>query len=667
MGPAGGSGRHTAHGGDEFEGGWAAEDRLAPDDAPGWGSEPTGRADDWDRTEVWQPAGVLDGPAAVGPAVDDPAVDDPAAMTTYFGPSIAVTGPLLPEDEPSWSRRSLLESPTVAISGAGFDRPQASPDRYPVEERRDYLADPGPPGQGYDRGRYGGSGPADPLGPGHPVGRRPPGSRRSGWMRLFGWTGAFVGVLAVSVAGFGYYEYRKISNNIKRVDALATNDPSIRDKAKQLNAENFLLIGSDTRAGADGRYGGNTVAGARSDTTILAHLSPDRQRATLISFPRDAWVTIPPCRRANGEMTTEQKAAFNSAFELGGPQCTILTLQRLTGIEITHYVQVDFAGFKSMVDALGGVPVCSTQRVYDRDSGLRLSAGVQKLGGEQALAFVRARHNLGDGSDLDRIKRQQVFLASMVRVATSSGVLLNVPRLTKFLEAASKATTMDKQTSLSDLRTLATQLRGLDPKRVAFLTAPIANRAYDPSGTTVNGNRVLLDDVQGGVLWQSIIDDMPAAKPTAAAPGGAPSTSPARTVTVPPQQVSLRVLNGVGTAGLAGTVANSLSAQGFTITSTGNGDGGSGVTGSVVRYSPGQAAAALTVAAAVPGAILQQDSTLGTSVLLVIGDNYQGVKVVQVGQAVSVPKTAASGSSAAASTAGASPQPSTSADQNTCV
>src|SRR5262249_16569365 len=261
--------------------------------------------------------------------------------------------------------------------------------------------------------------------------------------------------------------------------------------------ENFLLIGSDARAGANSRYGGGQVGGQRSDTTILAHLSPDRQHATMVSFPRDAWVTIPACRAASGQVLPEHDGMFNSAFETGGPNCPVRTPQRLTGISITHYVQVDFTGFKSMVDALGGIPICSTTDVRDKDSGLRLHRGQQILRGEQALAFVRARHNLGDGSDLDRIKRQQLFLGSMLRVATSNRILFNPVQLTRFLEAASRSVTLDRQTTLGDLRLLAGQLRGLDPKRVAFLTAPIANRDYDPTGQkATGGGRVLLDPPQ---------------------------------------------------------------------------------------------------------------------------------------------------------------------------
>ena len=497
---------------------------------------------------------------------------------------------------------------------------------------------------------------------------KPPRRRRPRWVRALAWSGAFLGIFILGIGGFAVYEYQKINHNINRVDALAPNDPSIKDAAKQLDAENFLLIGSDTREGANAKYGADKTSGQRSDTTILAHLSPDRKHATLISFPRDAWVTIPDCQTASGNTVTEHDGMFNSAFETGGPNCTIRTLQRLTGIAINHYVQVDFNGFKAMVDAVGGVPVCSTERVYDKDSGLRLNPGQNVLHGEQALSFVRARHNLGDGSDLDRIKRQQAFLGSMMRVATSNKILLNPVRLTKFLNAASKSVTLDKQTSLNDLRRLGSQVQGLDPKRVTFLTAPIANRDYDPTGQrATGGGRVLLDAAQGLLLWQSIINDR--AVPKTAPKSGAPKPANTATVTVSPEQVSVKVINGVGTDHLASTVATKLSGVGFQIADRAN--TAERPVASIIRYAPANKAAAVTLAAAVPGSVLSADATLGQRLDLVVGSSYSTVRAVQLGQQVTLANApATSGGASTQSTGGVkpSPQPSINAgDTSICV
>lgn len=335
--------------------------------------------------------------------------------------------------------------------------------------------------------------------------------------------GAFVAVLSLTAAAVAGIAYKKYNGQITRVHGVInTRDTSIRDAPVQQHAANFLVIGSDTRAGADAKFG--NVSGARSDTTILVHISPDRSKATVISIPRDAWVDIPPCADATGHVVPEHSDMFNSAFSIGGAKCTIATVQKLTGIAVTHFVEIDFSGFESMVSAIGHVTICSPQDVFDPGSGLRLHVGDNRLDGTQALAYVRARETLGDGSDLGRIKRQQLFLGAVMRQATSGALLSNPARLTRFLDAVTKAITVDSGTSFSDLHTLAQSMQGLDPRRVVFYTAPIANRDYTPPGTTMTG-RVLLDDVKGRGLYDAVIHDT---KPVLVTKGAttAPSTGP---------------------------------------------------------------------------------------------------------------------------------------------
>lgn len=328
-------------------------------------------------------------------------------------------------------------------------------------------------------------------------------SRSTRW-RVATTAGTFTALLVVVAAALMGYTYQKYNNQITRVAVLSTKDPSIRDAARQQTAANFLVIGSDTRAGADAKFG--NVAGARSDTTILVHLSPDRAKATVISIPRDSWVDIPACSAADGSLLAEHSGMFNSAFSEGGPACTIKTVQRLTGIAVTHFVEIDFSGFQAMVNAMGSVNVCSPQPVFDPGSGLRLHAGTNSLNGAQALAYVRARETLGDGSDLGRIRRQQMFLGAVLRQAMHGSMLSDPVRLTSFLDAATKAIIVDKATTFDDLRTLATSMQGLDPAHVSFYTAPIANANYTPPGTSQTG-RVLLDGAQGRVLYDSVIQD----------------------------------------------------------------------------------------------------------------------------------------------------------------
>jgi LCP family protein required for cell wall assembly len=314
----------------------------------------------------------------------------------------------------------------------------------------------------------------------------------------------FVTVLAVAAGAVAAIAYTTNTGQITRVAVLNKNDPNIREAARQQKAENFLVIGSDTRAGADAKFG--NVSGARSDTTMLVHLAPDRGKATVISIPRDSWVDIPTCTAAGGAVVPEHYDMFNSAFTVGGPRCTIATVQKLTGIAVTHFVEIDFSGFESIVSAIGHVTICSPQNVYDPNSGLRLKIGNNNLNGTQALAYVRARETLGDGSDLGRIRRQQLFLGAVMRQATSGSMLSNPAKLTSFLDAVTKAITVDKGTSFGDLRTLTSSLQGLDPRHVTFYTAPIANANYTPPGTMMTG-RVLLDATKGRILYDSVIND----------------------------------------------------------------------------------------------------------------------------------------------------------------
>jgi hypothetical protein len=279
-----------------------------------------------------------------------------------------------------------------------------------------------------------------------------------------------------------------------------------------------------------------------------------------------------------------------------------------------------------MVDAVGGVAICTPTPLRDKVSGLRMDPGTTRLKGEQALAYVRARYGIGDGSDLGRIQRQQRFLGAMVRSATSTKLLVNPVALTKFLGAATKSLTLDRDTSFGDLKALADQLNGLDPKKVAFLTAPIADAAYNPPGFPPlrpgqGGSKVLLDDAAGRVLWDSIINDRPAP------PKGSPAPAPRKDVlTVAPAEVTVRVLNGVGRSGLGATVATALEGAGFSVVEPTNAPP---TTATTVRYAPEQADRARTLAAAVPGAVLQPDA--GTTLDLVVGANYTGVKPVKVG------------------------------------
>ncbi len=195
-------------------------------------------------------------------------------------------------------------------------------------------------------------------------------------------------------------------------------------------------------------------------------------------------VTVPSCRKPDGSRTREQFEQFNLAFEVGGTACTIRTVEKLTGTRVDHHMVIDFQGFKKMVDAVDGVEVCLKEPVDDADAHLKLPAGRQTLHGEQALGFVRARKSLGNGSDTERMDRQQQFLGALVNKVQSNGVLLNPARLYPVLDAATRSITTDAGLdSLRDLYDLARSMRAIPTERVQFLTVPAARTRTTRTGT----------------------------------------------------------------------------------------------------------------------------------------------------------------------------------------
>ncbi|MFI5532219.1 LCP family protein [Kitasatospora sp. NPDC051853] len=303
---------------------------------------------------------------------------------------------------------------------------------------------------------------------------RPPTVRGGGRRRILLILSGVLALLLVAGGVVAWIGYRKLDGNIGTDSAtgrLLRQDESERPERGPQQARNILLIGSDDRSGANGEYG--FAGGQRSDTTILLHLSADGEHATAVSIPRDAMVRVPACELPDGTRSTPRFVQFNWAFELGGPACTIRTVERLSGIRIDHHLILDFTGFKKMVDAVDGVEVCVPRAIHDRNAKLDLPAGRQVLGGEQALGYVRARETIGDGSDTQRMGRQQEFLASLVRKVQSTGVLLNPTRLWPLLNAATGAVTADEGLSrLGALYDLAQDLRSMPASNVVFLTTP---------------------------------------------------------------------------------------------------------------------------------------------------------------------------------------------------
>ncbi|WP_369235859.1 LCP family protein [Streptomyces sp. R21] len=301
--------------------------------------------------------------------------------------------------------------------------------------------------------------------------------------RRLRYTAIGVVALVVGVAGAGWAAYEKLDANITPDNAAAAELARYekeRPTSLVRDAQNILLIGSDSRSGDENRKYGRDSGTERSDTTILLHLSADRRSATAVSLPRDLMVNVPDCRRPDGSRTEPMFAMFNYAFEFGGSACTIRTVEKLTNIRIDHHMVVDFNGFKDMVDAVDGVEVCLKEPVNDKAAKLRLPAGKVTLDGEQALGYVRARKTLGDGSDTDRMDRQQRFLGALVNKVQSNDVLLNPVKLYPVLDAATSSLTTDPElASLRGLYQLVRGLRHIPTEHVQFLTVPRTPYVYN--------------------------------------------------------------------------------------------------------------------------------------------------------------------------------------------
>ncbi|MFC5182916.1 LCP family protein [Actinomadura harenae] len=296
---------------------------------------------------------------------------------------------------------------------------------------------------------------------------------------------AVVAVMAVPIAGYGLYS--QVEGNIRHVSA---EDLGPRP-AKRTQAENVLVVGSDSRQGANAAYGKDE--GARTDTMILFHIPADGRNVRGISLPRDSMVRIPACRTSGGATVAARTGMINSAFNEAGLACAWKTVEGATGVRLDHVVQIDFTGFKSMVDALGGVELNVPEKIDDAKAGLHLAAGRQKLNGEQALGYARVRYSLGDGSDLGRIKRQQQLMTAMAGKAR--GQLTNPARLYSFLRAASKSVVTDKGLGLKEMFDLSSSVG--DTGSIRFGTVPVGPYPADK-------NRLQWTQPAAGQLFDSL-------------------------------------------------------------------------------------------------------------------------------------------------------------------
>ena len=412
----------------------------------------------------------------------------------------------------------------------------------------------------------------------------------------------FVGLCLLAL-GSGYAYFR---HQLDRINKIAI--PGLAQDGSNGSVMNVLLVGSDSRANTTGDIadatgkGDEGTSGQRSDTIMILHIDPNQDRAAILSIPRDFYVPIG---------STGVKDKINASFSMGGPELLIATIKQNLGIEINHYVEVDFSGFARIVDTIGGMSVWVDAPARDSMTGLDLpNAGCNKVDGYQALAFVRSRYYesyergrwvSGSNSDLDRITRQQDFIRRMMKQAISSG-LSNPLTLNRLINIGIDNLTVDKQMSTKDITTLARKFRSINPDTVDMLTLPTTD-AY------VGDASVELLDIKNA---QQYIDRL----------NGINATTPG----LNPADVSVDVLNGNGFDASASKAAAAMTQSGFKVVHSGDADTYN-YKQTVVKYAPGrQDKATLVKDSLAAGAIVQQDGTLVTSdVALIVGADYTGV------------------------------------------
>ena len=456
-----------------------------------------------------------------------------------------------------------------------------------------------------------------------PAGR---GRRRTGRSRRYTRGMKITGSLAIMLTAalvfgslYAYTSYRDVWDSINRVDVGA-------DLAKRPagfgNALNILLIGSDSRSGENGVIGGRSAQGQRSDTVMVVHISPAPHHVVVLSFPRDSVVPILKCAPEDG--TSGQQAQpgqveqLNSTFASGGPGCLWYTIEQTTHIRLNDFIELDFVGFEKVVNDLGGVNVCLPEPVDDPMSGLHLSQGEHHIYGAQALAFWRTREDLGLGSDLQRIERDQFLMIALLQGIEKSGLLNSPTQVAKVIGDAARAMTTDSGLTLSRMLQIAAGVRGPSSASAQFIEVPSVN--YPENANWVQWTP------QDSQLFAAIAHNV--AVPKAKAPKKASGTTPSvAAVLASPATVNVEVLNGSGIAGVASTAAEGLARRGFKV--AGNTNASSfGYTKSVVQYaSSADLAKARAVEAVLGDVTLQKNSGVSPgTVNLILGSGFTALK-----------------------------------------
>ena len=375
--------------------------------------------------------------------------------------------------------------------------------------------------------------------------------RTQGLRRIASWVSIII--VASSLAGWGLSN--RYLGAARKIDVIGKLNEADRPKVQSADGMTILAVATDDRTGLTRKeqnalhVGHGDYGAPRTDTIMVIRIAPGGGGATAVSLPRDSWIAIPAYKGLDGKQHAATHDRINTLYQRGGPELMIRTLEGISNLRIDHYVELNFAGFLNMVDAVDGVPMCIPKDVTDKDAGLDLKAGTHVLSGKQALAYVRARHI---DSDFGRMERQQRFVASMMQRVTSAGTLLNPLKLNNFLDAAMSSVKTDETLDRDAILNLATRFRSLKLSKIRFLTVPISDGNARIDGQSV----VLWNDHEARKLFIRMAKDWPIVKE-------ATTTTTTTTLTIAPGDIKVTVLNATATSGLARKAAEKLGANRF--------------------------------------------------------------------------------------------------------
>uniref|UniRef100_A0AAU2JRV9 LCP family protein n=1 Tax=Streptomyces sp. NBC_00049 TaxID=2903617 RepID=A0AAU2JRV9_9ACTN len=433
---------------------------------------------------------------------------------------------------------------------------------------------------------------------------------------------AGLSVVVLGSGAVGHAVMTGLDTGIERVDPFK----DMKNRPQAGHGLNVLLVGTDGREKIspeekrEYRLGGAPCH--CTDTIMLVHLSADRERASVISLPRDSYAEVPAHRDlVSGKAHKAHPVKLNAAYAEGGPNLTVRTVENMTRVKIDHYLEVDFTSFMKTVDAMGGVDICTAKTMRDPNTGLHLLPGSHRLSGGQALQYVRSRHVDG-ASDLGRMQRQQRFIAALIKQATGGGVLLNPVKFKEVSSTLLGSVRADRDFGSEQMLALGQAMRDFTPSSSEFASVPIGSPSYRVKGI---GSTVKWDEAKAAKLFEALREDRPLAPARPGKTGTRPAAVP---VDVPPQQIRVQVENGTRIDGLGGRVDAALRATGFDTTRAPGNGASRDVKRTVVSYDPRWDRSARSVSTALPGSELRAVAGQGRTVLVIAGADYR--KVVPV-------------------------------------